>query len=107
MKTLLLFVIIILVSSNAVSDSTDSVYSWGAWAEGIKPAAGPTYKNIPPPIKRPDINFRPNENSAFLREATTANRPVFTPAPDVASAPQVPGVVIAPTNTPTTPRGQF
>lgn len=60
-----------LLSASAHADQKDSVYSWGEWQNGIKPAAGgPAARVTPPPAQRPDINFRPNENSAFLREAT-------------------------------------
>jgi len=83
---------------------TDSVYSWGAWQSGIKPAAGPAARVTPPPAQQPDISFRPNENSAFLREAAPTVRPA---PPAVASAPQVPNVVITTSSTPTTPRDQF
>lgn len=56
---------------SATAFEKDSVYSWGEWQKGIKPAAGgPAARITPPPAQRPDINFRPNENSAFLRDAT-------------------------------------
>ncbi|MDH5570669.1 MAG: hypothetical protein OEY89_02825 [Gammaproteobacteria bacterium] len=50
----------------------DSVYEWGQWSQGIQPAAGGIQSVTPPPAYKPDVSFRPNENSAFLR---TLNAP--------------------------------
>lgn len=69
MKHVYLAIIALSLPLQVFSAETDSVYSWGNWSKGIKPAAGPTARVTPPPAQRPDINFRPNENSAFLREA--------------------------------------
>jgi len=99
----LLFTLVLFLPLHATAD-TDSVYSWGVWENGIKPAAGPGTRVTPPPVQQPDINFRPNENSAFLREAAPTVR--LAP-PAIASAPQIPNVVITTTSTPTTPRDQF
>ena len=60
-------------------------------AEGIQPAAGPVAKVTPPPAQTPNINFRPNENAAFLREAVVSIRTAPAVSP---SAPQLPSVVI-------------
>ncbi len=79
---------------------TDSVYIWGDWENGLKPAAGFSAKATPPPAKTPNINFRPNENSELVREAAST---VFPRAPSVNGAPQLPNVGIAPINTPTSP----
>lgn len=103
---LLAFYLFIPFQVMAIDD--DSVYGWGAWAKGVEPAAGPVHRVTPPPAIKPDINFRPNENSAFLREAASVNRPAFRPAPDAAiGAIQLPNIVITTSDTPTTSRDQF
>lgn len=108
MKKQFLLAIYLFLPFQVMAIDNDSVYGWGAWAEGIKPAAGPAHRVTPPPAKNPDINFRPNENSAFLREAAVTNRTAFTPAPDaVLGAAQLPNIVITTSDTPTTSRDQF
>lgn len=103
-KIYLLALPALLLSAPLFAVEHDSVYTWGQWAKGIKPAAGPVVGVTPPPAQKTDINFRPNENDAFLREAI-AN---FQPAPPAApGAPQVPDIVIAPTETVTTPGDRF
>ena len=100
MKKTYLASLALLLSTQAMAVEQDSVYTWGEWAEGIQPAAGPVAKVTPPPAKTPNINFRPNENSAFLREAAIS----FRAAPPVApGAAQIPNIVIAPSSVPTTP----
>ncbi|MCW8935883.1 MAG: hypothetical protein OQK98_14260 [Gammaproteobacteria bacterium] len=79
MKKAYLLTFAVLLSTQAMAAEEDSVYTWGAWAEGIQPAAGPVARVTPPPAQTPNINFRPNENSAFLREASTQAR--FATAP--------------------------
>ncbi|RDH82774.1 MAG: hypothetical protein DIZ80_10890 [endosymbiont of Galathealinum brachiosum] len=69
MKRIYLLAIALLVPMHASAIEQDSVYTWGKWSEGLKPAAGPVARVTPPPAKTPNVNFRPNENSAFLREA--------------------------------------
>ena len=97
--------LVFLLPAKAIALDQDSVYAWGKWAQGIQPAAGPEAKVTPPPAKTPNINFRPNENSAFLREAASI---AFRPAPPVTpDAPQVPNIIIAPTDTPTTPANRL
>ena len=98
MKKMLL-ALALLLPLQAIAADKDSVYSWGAWAEGIKPAAGPVVSITPAPVNQPNVNFRPNENSAFNRE--------FRPLP-----PQASGVASSarPPNTPAptaTPGGRF
>ena len=94
-----LFVLTMLLPMQAISTEQDSVYKWGNWENGIQPAAGPMARVTPPPVQKPDVNFRPNENSAFLREAVVSLR---IPAPPVApGAPQTPGVSITTVTTPT------
>jgi len=101
MKKQYLFSLVCLIPVQTIAIEQDSVYSWGKWSQGIQPAAGPVAKVTPPPAKTPNITFRPNENSAFLREAAAVT---FRQAPPVTpDAPQVPNIVIAPTDTPTTP----
>ena len=73
-KSYLLVLTALLFSTQAIAVEKDSVYTWGSWAEGIKPAAGPVARVTPPPAQKPDVNFRPNENSAFLREAAPIRR---------------------------------
>lgn len=100
MKKAYLLTLALLLPVQSMAIEQDSVYTWGQWANGVKPAAGPVAKVTPPPAQTPDVNFRANESSAFLREATAT----FRPAPPVTpSAPQLPGIVIAPSDTPTTP----
>lgn len=65
MKKAILLVSAVLLSSPAIA--ADSVYNWGAWSQGLKPAAGGIAQVTPPPVQRPEINFRPNENKAFGR----------------------------------------
>ena len=59
----------LLLPIQAIAIEQDSVYTWGQWSESLQPAAGPAARVTPPPAKTPNVNFRPNENSAFLREA--------------------------------------
>jgi len=77
----------------------DSVYTWGQWAKGLQPAAGPTAKVTPPPAQTPDVNFRANEQAAFLREAVVDVRVPAPPA--VPDAPQISGVTVTNIDTPT------
>jgi len=102
MKKTYLASLALLLSTQTMAVEQDSVYTWGEWAEGIQPAAGPVAKVTPPPAKTPNINFRPNENSAFLREAALGIS--FRAAPPVTpGAAQIPNIVIAPSSVPTTP----
>ena len=71
------------------ADYVDSVYGWGAWELGLEPAAGG-----PPPspgralaAMEANVQFRPNENSAFSPDT----RPVQIPA-----APVGPTGILAP-----------
>jgi hypothetical protein len=76
MKKLLLgFALLIPCQLYAADD--DSVYSWGAWAQGIKPAAGPAVVITPAPVDVPKVDFRPNENSAFNRSIKLPSAPAF------------------------------
>jgi len=74
MKKTYLILFAVFLSTQAMAVEEDSVYTWGAWAEGIQPAAGPVARVTPPPVKTPNVNFRPNENAAFLREASIQAR---------------------------------
>jgi len=99
MRKAYLVTIALLLPFQAMSVEQDSVYTWGKWANGLRPAAGPVAKVTPPPAQTPDVNFRANETSAFLREAVAVVR---VPAPPVIpSAPQIPGLTITPVSTPT------
>jgi len=64
-----------MISTQSMAVEKDSVYTWGAWAEGLKPAAGPVARVTPPPAEKTDVLFRPNENAAFLREAVPFRTP--------------------------------
>lgn len=98
MKKTYLASLALLLSTQTMAVEQDSVYTWGEWAEGIQPAAGPVAKVTPPPAKTPNINFRPNENSAFLREASVQARFATPPI-------TVTGIGLGSTNpaTPSTP----
>ena len=85
MKHMLLGFVLLLPFQVFAADN-DSVYAWGDWAEGIKPAAGPVAVITPAPANQPKVNFRPNENSAFNREfralpPQAVTRTAGTPAP--------------------------
>lgn len=70
MKTLLLSMVMILPTSLYAADN--SVYAWGEWAEGIKPAAGPVYV-APAPVSEPQVDTR--ESMALLREYNSIQPP--------------------------------
>jgi len=77
----------LLSSTSAMAE--DSVYSWGSWSQGIKPAAGNTATLTPPPSQLTQVDFRPNENSALTRETITAlriTREFLDPAAAVSTA---------------------
>ena len=80
MKKLLLGLAVIFPVQLLAAD--DSVYSWGAWADGIKPAAGPVANITPAPAQKPLVNIRPNEAGPLTRTSIiTNNPPVITPLP--------------------------
>jgi len=108
-KTYLILLLLLLTSPVFASENNskaiqDSVYTWGEWANGLKPAAGLGAQTTPPPAQTPNVNFRPNENSAFLREAADT---IFPTAPSVNGAPQLPDVIATPIDTPSTPINQL
>ena len=75
----------ITLPSSAIAADTDSVHTWGAWAQNIQPAAGPIARVTPAPVIQPKVNFRPNENQAFTRSISSL------PAPDaVITPPEIP-----------------
>jgi len=87
----------LLLPVHAGAVEQDSVYTWGQWANGVKPAAGPVAKVTPPPAQTPDVNFRANEASALLREAvTTPPRNIITGIGD--ANPSTPIQVAPPTS---------
>ena len=93
MKKLLLSLAIVLPSSVFAADN--SVYAWGPWAEGIKPAAGPVYV-APAPVSEPQVDTR--ESMSLMRQyhdidVTYSEIQYFAAPPAAPSAPQVPGVV--------------
>ena len=78
----------------------DSVYTWGAWSQGIKPAAGGPVARaaIPSPVQTPA--FSPRANEARERNRAGAIPP----------APPVPVIVPRPPETTppvVTPGGRF
>jgi len=87
-KTYILALAITLPSS-AIAADTDSVHTWGAWAQNIQPAAGPTARVTPSPVIQPKVNFRPNENPAFNRAVATVIPPV-TPLVQITGASDTP-----------------
>ena len=79
MKKLLLSLAVILPT--AVFAAESSVYAWGPWAEGIKPAAGPVYV-APAPVSEPQVDTR--ESMALLRQYNGIQPPSRnTPGTDV------------------------
>ena len=110
MKKVYLLALAIALPIQANAMDSESVYTWGAWAQNIQPAAGPVATVTPSPVTQPTVNFRPNENQAFTRVAS--NQPtlavVVTPAPPVIpTAPQLPNIVIAPSDTSSSPIGDL
>ena len=65
MKKLLFSLLIVM--SHSVIAADNSVYAWGPWSEGVKPAAGPAYvAPAPAPASEPQVELR--ESLALLRE---------------------------------------
>ena len=75
MKKLLCVLAVLLPASVFAADN--SVYAWGPWADGIKPAAGPMYV-APTPVSEPQVDTR--ESLALLREYNSIQppAPIFT-----------------------------
>jgi len=73
MKKLLLSLAMLFPLQAIAAD--DSVYTWGAWSQGIQPAAGPVaHAATPAPAKTPNVKFRANEHSVFNRAADDTQR---------------------------------
>ena len=70
MKKLLCVLAVLLPAS--VLAANNSVYAWGPWADGIKPAAGPMYV-APTPVSEPQVDTR--ESLALLREYNSIQPP--------------------------------
>ena len=85
-KTYILALAITLPSS-AIATDTDSIHTWGAWAQNIQPAAGPIARVTPAPVIQPKVNFRPNENSAFTRASLAAPAAPAVPAVTIVTSP--------------------
>jgi len=101
MKNLYLLAFALLLPFQAIAAEQDSVYTWGQWAEGIQPAAGPVARVTPPPVQAINVNLRANETGAFSRQVV-----VVTPPPTPVTP--LPTPVIAPpiiTPTPVAPAG--
>lgn len=87
MKKLLLSLAVFLTTSAFAADN--SVYAWGPWAEGVKPAAGPVYV-APAPVSEPQADMR--ESIELMRQYNEIQYSVAPPA--IPGAPQLPGIVI-------------
>lgn len=69
----------------------DSVHSWGSWALGIEPAAGPQApQNQPVNDRSANIQFRPNDNAAYQPGAIRVNPLAQSPTPPAPVAPPAP-----------------
>ena len=87
MKKLLCVLAVLLPASVFAADN--SVYAWGPWADGIKPAAGPMYV-APTPVSEPQVDMR---EALELRRQLNEIQYVIAP-PAVPGAPQTSGYVI-------------
>jgi hypothetical protein len=104
MKKLLLSIALIL-PMQAFADK-NSVYEWGPWAEGVKPAAGPA-NAAPAPVQNPQADVR--ESLALLRRyndiqppapispgtgvhVVNSSVPIATQPPSVVTPPPPPGI---------------
>lgn len=106
-RYILAFALVLATQANAANK--DSVYSWGAWTQNIQPAAGPALPVTPTAVTPTEVNFRPNENSAFNRAApveVVVTLPIPAPAV-IPEAPQLPNIVIVPSSTPSSPIGDL
>ena len=71
------------------SINPNSVHGWGDWANGIKPAAGPAPVAAKlAAVSVPNVNFRPNENSAFSRSVVD-NTPAGPVVDDTPAGPVI------------------
>lgn len=82
MKKLLLSLLAFMATSAWAAEH--SIYAWGPWSEGIKPAAGPVYV-APVPVSEPQVDLR--ESMALLREYNSIQPPAQT-VPIVAQLPE-------------------
>lgn len=73
MKKLLLSLLAFMATSAWAAEH--SIYAWGPWSEGIKPAAGPVYV-APVPVSEPQVDLR--ESMALLREYNSIQPPLQT-----------------------------
>ncbi|MCW8911478.1 MAG: hypothetical protein OQK76_12760 [Gammaproteobacteria bacterium] len=94
-----------------VAANQNSVFGWGDWGNGIKPAAGPAPVAVKvAAVNVPAINFRPNEHSAFSRSVVdnTPAGPVVddTPAGPVVDRTPPPPPVASATPGTTDPRSR-
>ena len=110
--TCMVLVISIFSTASNASDTentayVDSVHSWGTWALGIEPAAGPQApQNIPMNDRSANLKFRPNDNAAYSTIAIPVNTVTTvppTPTPPIPVGP--PGLV--PTTGPVPVGGPF
>lgn len=79
------FLLALALVSPMAAVAGESVYAWGPWTEGVKPAAGPAYV-APSPVAEPTVEMR--ESIELLRQN---NEIQYSLAPGV---PQVQGVLV-------------
>jgi hypothetical protein len=94
--TIIACLLMLTATAVASTDSTagedeyvDSVYSWGIWELGLEPASGP---QIPANNAINDrsrrIQFRPNDNAAYISQRIPVPQPtIITPPPPLPAAP--------------------
>ena len=71
-------------AGNTTTAYVDSVHSWGTWALGIEPAAGPqAAQNMPMNDRSANLKFRPSDNAAYqtvaIPEPQVSTPPIPTP----------------------------
>lgn len=108
MKKVTLLALALTIPAITTAADKDSVYAWGAWSQNIQPAAGPSIEVAPAAVSQPQVNFRPNENAAFNREANIPvtpppARPVTTDTTAITIAADMDNVI---ETTPSTPVSQ-
>lgn len=56
-------------ADEAEDSYVDSVYNWGAWELGLEPASGPQPASRALNNRSRTLQFRPNDNAAFIPES--------------------------------------
>lgn len=96
----------ISTSAYAATDTpayVDSVHGWGAWELGLEPAAGGTPPSPSRALTSRDANvqFRPNDNSAFSPDSRAVAVTSALPTPMPVAPPSIPATT--PITQPATP----